>query len=580
MGKITYYLRKHRKILFLALFLASVNQIFSLLDPQIMRIIIDNYLLKINDLSSEVFIKGILLLLLAFIGVALVSRIAKNIQDYYVNVMTQKVGTEMYSKSVEHTFSLPYSVFEDQRSGEVLERMKKARTDTQAIITSSINIVFLALIGFLFVLVYAFIVHWSIAIAFIITLPVMATIIYTMSKKIKDAQRKIVNESTELSGSTTETIRNVELVKSLGLQTQEVKRLNSTNEKILELELKKVKLIRMLSFVQGTIVNAVRVLLLFLMLYLAFKGHISVGEFLSLYFYSFFLFAPLGELGNVVSQYQEAKASNEKLDEILKIKPEEKPSNPIKIEKLKSIQLKDIEFSYSSSNQPSVEKVNIDLKEGDVAAFVGMSGSGKTTLVKLILGLYKPTKGKLLFNGKDSKEIDYEEFKKKIGLVSQETQLFAGTIKDNLLFASPEASEKECLDALNMASATPIVERGEKGINTKIGEGGIKISGGERQRLAIARALLRNPELLIFDEATSSLDSLTEKEITKTIKDISKKRPNMITVLVAHRLSTIVHSNKIYVMEKGKITESGEHKELVKNKGLYAALWRQQTSED
>ena len=419
MGKITYYLRKHRKILFLALFLASVNQIFSLLDPQIMRIIIDNYLLKINDLSSEVFIKGILLLLLAFIGVALVSRIAKNIQDYYVNVMTQKVGTEMYSKSVEHTFSLPYSVFEDQRSGEVLERMKKARTDTQAIITSSINIVFLALIGFLFVLVYAFIVHWSIAIAFIITLPVMATIIYTMSKKIKDAQRKIVNESTELSGSTTETIRNVELVKSLGLQTQEVKRLNSTNEKILELELKKVKLIRMLSFVQGTIVNAVRVLLLFLMLYLAFKGHISVGEFLSLYFYSFFLFAPLGELGNVVSQYQEAKASNEKLDEILKIKPEEKPSNPIKIEKLKSIQLKDIEFSYSSSNQPSVEKVNIDLKEGDVAAFVGMSGSGKTTLVKLILGLYKPTKGKLLFNGKDSKEIDYEEFKKKIGLVSQ-----------------------------------------------------------------------------------------------------------------------------------------------------------------
>src|SRR3989344_7950312 len=259
MGKITYYLRKHRKILFLALFLASVNQIFSLLDPQIMRIIIDNYLLKINDLSSEVFIKGILLLLLAFIGVALVSRIAKNIQDYYVNVMTQKVGTEMYSKSVEHTFSLPYSVFEDQRSGEVLERMKKARTDTQAIITSSINIVFLALIGFLFVLVYAFIFHWSIAIAFIITLPVMATIIYTMSKKIKDAQRKIVNESTELSGSTTETIRNVELVKSLGLQTQEVKRLNSTNEKILELELKKVKLIRMLSFVQGTIVNAVRV---------------------------------------------------------------------------------------------------------------------------------------------------------------------------------------------------------------------------------------------------------------------------------------------------------------------------------
>lgn len=580
MENIKHYLKKHKKILFLALFLATINQVFSLLDPQIIRIIIDDYVLRINELSSSDFLRGILLLLLAFIGVALVSRIAKNIQDYYVNVITQKIGTEMYSNSVEHTFSLPYSVFEDQRSGEVLERMKKARTDTQAIITSSINIVFLTLVGFLFVLIYAFLVHWSIAIAFIVTLPIMGTIIYKMSKKIKEAQKKIVNESTELSGSTTETIRNVELVKSLGLQSQEVKRLNATNEKILELELKKVKYVRMLSFVQGTIVNAVRALLLFLMLYLAFKGQISVGEFLSLYFYSFFLFAPLGELGTVVSQYQEARASLEKLDEITKIKPEEKPKNPVSVGKLKLIQLKNIEFSYGSSKNTSVEKASMEINEGEVAAFVGMSGSGKTTLVKLILGLYRPSKGKLLFNGQDSLNIDYEEFRKKIGLVSQETQLFAGTIKENLLFANPGASDKECLEALKLSSSMSIVERGDHGINTKIGEGGIKISGGERQRLAIARALLRNPELLIFDEATSSLDSLTEKEITKTIKEISKKRPNMITILVAHRLSTIIHADKIFVLEKGKIIESGSHKDLVKNKGLYAALWRQQTSEE
>ncbi|MEK6917584.1 MAG: ABC transporter ATP-binding protein [Nanoarchaeota archaeon] len=576
MLNIKYYIKKHKNILFLALFLAAVNQIFSLLDPQIIRLIIDNYALKINELSSEVFIKGVLILLLGFIGVSLISRIAKNIQDYYVSVITQKIGTEMYSKSVEHTFSIPYSVFEDQRSGEVLERMKKARIDTQTIISSSINIIFVSLIGFLFVLIYAFVVHWSIAISFIITIPFMGTIIYIMSKKIKDAQRKIVNESTELSGSTTETIRNVELVKSLGLQTQEVKRLNVTNEKILELELKKVKLIRMLSFVQGTLVNAVRALLLFLMLYLLFKRHITVGEFLSLYFYSFFLFFPLGELGNVVSQYQEAKASNEKLNEILNIKPEEKPKNPVKIEKLRTLKFKNVEFSYNSSKQPSIERIDVEINEGDVAAFVGMSGSGKTTLIKLILGLYSPTKGNLLFNGNDSKKIDYEEFRKKIGLVSQETQLFAGTIKENLLFANPEASDKDCRDALKLASAMTIVERGEKGIDTKIGEGGIKISGGERQRLAIARALLRNPELLIFDEATSSLDSLTEKEITKTIKEISKQRPNMITILVAHRLSTIIHSNKIFVLEKGRIIEKGNHNELVKNKGLYAALWRQQ----
>jgi ATP-binding cassette subfamily B protein len=580
MESIKYYLKKHKKTLFLALLLATINQVFSLLDPQIMRIILDNYVMKIGDIPSNVFMKGVILLLLGFVGVALVSRIAKNIQDYYVNVITQRIGTEMYSKSVDHTFSLPYSVFEDQRSGEVLERMKKARQDTQVIITSSINTVFLATVGFLFVLVYAFIVHWSIAVSFLVSLPFMALVIYKMSRKIKEAQKKIVNETTELSGSTTETIRNVELVKSLGLQGQEVQRLNTTNERILQLELKKVKYVRMLSFVQGTIVNAVRVLLLLLMLYLLFKGNITVGEFLSLYFYSFFLFAPLGELGTVVSQYQEARASLEKLDEILKIKPEEKPKNPVNIGKLRSIRFKDVDFTYSSSRNPSLNKISLEIKEGDVAAFVGSSGSGKTTLVKLILGLYSPTRGKLMFNEKNSKEIDYENLRNKTGLVSQETQLFAGTIKENLLFANPNASEKECLEALKLAAAMPIVERGDKGVDTKIGEGGIKMSGGEKQRLAIARALLRNPELLIFDEATSSLDSLTEKEITKTMQEISKKKPHMITILVAHRLSTVIHANKIFVLEKGRVIEKGNHRKLVKSGGLYSAMWREQTNED
>jgi len=573
------YLKKYKKLLFLALALASVNQIFSLLDPQIIRLIIDNYALKIDELSSEVFVFGVFILLLAFVGVALVSRIAKNFQDYYVNVITQKVGTDMYAHSVGHTFSLPYKVFGDQRSGEILEKLQKARQDTQVIIMSSINTVFLSLVGFLFVLIYSSFVHWSIAASFLVSLPLMGVVIFVMSKKIKIAQKNIVSEATDLAGSTTETIRNVELVKSLGLESQEVKRLNSMNDKILALEIKKIKLVRLLSFTQGTIVNAMRALLLFLMLWLLFNRLMTVGEFLTLFFYSFFLFAPLGSLGEVVSQYQEAKASNEKLEEILGIKPEKKPKRPLKIDSLKSISFDNVSFSYSSRGKSSVKDINMDIKEGDTIAFVGMSGSGKTTLVKLLLGLYGPKKGKILLNGKDAEKVDYDDFRKRIGLVSQETQLFAGTIKENLLFSKPDASNKDCLKALKMAAAMPIVERGKQGINTKIGEGGIKISGGERQRLAIARALLRNPELLIFDESTSSLDSLTEKEITKTVREISKEKPNLITILVAHRLSTILHADKIFVLEKGEIIEKGKHADLIKNKGLYSALWRQQTNE-
>lgn len=567
-------------ILILALILATINQVFSLLDPQITRIIIDNYATKFNQLDRAVFMKGVSLLLLAFIGVAFVSRVAKNFQDYFVNLITQRVGTDMYSDSVKHTFSLPYSLFEDRRSGEVLQKLQKARQDSQKLIESAINVVFLSLIGMIFILGYAFYVHWSIGLTFVIALPIMAGFALVISKKIGKSQKEIVKESAELYGSTTETLRNVELVKSLGLEEQEVNRLNEVNEKILSLELKKIKYIRLLSFIQGTIVNAVRAALLLLMLFLLYNGKVTIGEFLSLFFYSFFLFAPLGEIGSVVSNYREAEASNAQLREILNIKPEPIPKNIKKISKIDSIKFENVGFKYNSSLNNSLNNISLTIKNGERVAFAGPSGSGKTTMVKLILGLYKPRKGKIRFNNIESEKTDYNSLRKKIGLVSQETQLFAGTIRENLLFVNPNANDEKCIQVLKMASIDHLINRTSSGLDTKIGEGGIKLSGGERQRLAIARALLRDPEVIIFDEATSALDSLTEKEITETIKKVSKSRPDLIVISIAHRLSTIAHTDRIYVFEKGKIIEQGNHKTLLNKKGLYAALWREQIAED
>ncbi len=573
------YVKKYKKLLITALVLATINQVFSLLDPQIVRLLIDNYATKFDQLEPNVFLKGVGLLLIAFVGVAFISRVAKNFQDYYVNAITQRVGTDMYSDSVQHTFSLPFSVFEDRRSGEVLQKMQKARQDSQKLIESMINIVFLSLVGFVFVLIYSFYVHWAIGLTFSIAMPGIGLFIFTISRKIRKAQKEIVREGAELSGSTTETLRNVELVKSLGLETQEINRLNSVNEKILDLELKKIKYIRLLSFTQGTIVNGVRAGLLFLMLFLLYKTQISLGEFLSLFFYSFFLFAPLGELGNVVSSYQEAKASNEQLEEILNIKPEPKPKNIKSLKSVEKINFKNVSFSYSNGKE-SLKNINLEINKGDKIAFAGPSGSGKTTMTKILLGLYKPTKGTLSFNTISHKNLDYSSLRKNIGLVSQGTQLFAGTIRENLTFVNPKATDKDCIESLKMASAIHLIEKSEKGLDTKIGEGGIKLSGGEKQRLAIARALLRKPDILVFDEATSALDSLTEKQITETIKRISKQKPGLIIITIAHRLSTISHVDKIYVFEKGRIVEQGNHKALIKNKALYYALWTEQRAEN
>ena len=215
---------------------------------------------------------------------------------------------------------------------------------------------------------------------------------------------------------------------------------------------------------------------------------------------------------------------------------------------------------------------------GESIAFVGPSGSGKTSLVKLLVGLYEPTEGTILYNGVPHSEIDKAELRRQIGFVTQDTQLFAGTIRENLLFVNPDATDVECLDALKRAQCEPLLERGGKGLDTVIGEGGVKLSGGEKQRLSIARALLRRPNILIFDEATSALDSITEAEIGKTIKELSEAHAH-ITVLVAHRLSTIMHADRIYVLEKGVIAESGTHEELLKKSGLYHAMWRQQIGE-
>ncbi|HLD28602.1 MAG TPA: ABC transporter ATP-binding protein [Patescibacteria group bacterium] len=574
------YLKRYKKILIGALILAAINQTFSLLDPQIFRLLIDNYATKIDQMGRQEFLSGVFLLLIASVTVALISRIAKNFQDYFVNATTQRVGTTLYSNMIEHAFSLPYRVFEDQRSGELLRKAEKARDDTQKFIASAINVIFLSAVGMIIVIGYAFYVHWLIGIVYIALIPTLGITTFIISRRVQIAQKKIVLESGNLAGSTIETLRNVELVKSLGLENQETKRLNEVNENILQLELKKITIIRTLSFIQGTLVNITRSVLLFIMLWLIFNQQITIGEFFTLMFYSFAIFSPLYELGSVASQYQESKASLLVAQSIFDQWPEPKPATPKTITGLEQISFNKISFSYSNSDIPSLLNISLQMKPGSTVAFVGPSGSGKSTIIKLLVGLYPPTSGKLMINGILNSDIDIEQWRKKIGYVSQDTQLFAGTIGDNLRFVRPDATDQQCIEALEQSAIKNIIDRGGKGLDTVIGEGGLKLSGGERQRLAIARALLRQPQIIIFDEATSSLDSLTEKSITETIYDISAKNPNLLTILVAHRLSTVLHADMIYVLEHGQIIESDSHDKLVENGSLYAAIWREQQGQN
>ena len=572
------------------LFLASINICFSLLDPVILG--------KLVNLASEhQSVKpagkfdwdgffnnfswsnpGVIALLVASITVAMISRIAKAFQDYFLNTITQRFGANVFTDGLQHAMKLPYQEFEDQRSGETLSILQKVRIDTEKFIAAFINILFPVIVGIIVVAIYSTTIHWTLPFIYFGGILILIVITNALSKKVKTIQKSIVAQTTALAGATTESLRNIELVKSLGLTQQEISRLNKNTFKILGLELTKVKRIRTVSFIQGTFVNTLRQIILFMLMWLIYKDRMNAGQLVTMQVFSFFVFGPLQEIGNIILSYREAEASLNNFDILMKKAPEVVAANPKHIGEIESLIFDKVSFKHNSAAQKAIDDISFTARTGETIAFVGPSGSGKSTLMKLLVGLYRPEQGKILYNGIDENNISFEDLRSQIGFVTQDTNLFSGSIKENMLFVNPQASDDDIRDALEKAACANLVQRAEKGLDTLIGEGGLKLSGGEKQRLSIARALLRKPNLLIFDEATSALDSLTEEEITNTIKDISASK-DQITILIAHRLSTIMHADRIYVLEKGDVVETGTHENLLNEKGLYYAMWRQQIGE-
>ncbi|MEI9957025.1 MAG: ABC transporter ATP-binding protein [Ferruginibacter sp.] len=592
------YLKPYKWLVILTLVLAGINIGFSLIDPILLGKLVNlasdykagkpgftehtffwDFTKIQKDENSNYWQLGVYYILIFSISVAMVSRIAKAFQDYFLNVLIQKFGAKVFTDGLQHAMKLPYQQFEDQRSGETLSVLTKVRSDVEKFMINFINILFGVLVGVVFVFVYASInISWMVPVAYLVGIVLLTFITNILSKKIKIIQKNIVGQTTALAGSTTESLRNIELVKSLGLTKQEVQRLNKNTYKILGLELTKVKSIRSISFIQGTFVNTLRQVILFILMYLIFHHRMDAGQLITMQIFSFFVFGPLQEIGNILLSYREAEASLNNFHNLMTKAPEMEPANPKPLGNVETLAFKNVTFQHQTASHKAIDNISFDARVGETVAFVGPSGSGKSTLMKLLVGLYRPLQGKILYNNLDETEIHFDDLRNQIGFVTQDTNLFSGTIKENLLFVNPGASDELLNDVLKKASCVQLLARAEKGLDTMIGEGGLKLSGGEKQRISIARALLREPHLLIFDEATSALDSLTEEEITNTIKDISSAK-GQITILIAHRLSTIMHADRIYVLERGVVAETGTHESLIEEKGLYYAMWRQQIGE-
>jgi len=572
------YLKPFKKWLFLALALAAVSQVLQLIDPIIFGKIIDQYALNPGDKTENELINGALKWLGIAVGIALLARVGQALTEYVTRLIVQKFGMEIFNEGLRQTLRLPYHEFEETSSGQVVSTLQKVRSDNEKFINSFINVIFSSVVGIAFLIWYSITKHWALIPVFLIGVLVLGGLTSILSRRIKAVQRSVVHETNKMSGAITESLRNIELVKSLGLTYPEIRRLKGFTENIFNLEMQKVKKVRTLSFYQSTALLILKESILFLLLWLIFRKLLSPGELISMQFISTRIIFPLQDLGNIIIAYREAEASLHLFNELMQKEPEYRPEEPVEIGEIESLRFEQVGFTYKNAKQAAVEELSFSVKRGETIAFVGPSGSGKSTLVKLLVGLYMPTEGMIYYDEIPAKDIRYNRMRKQLGFVTQETQLFSGSIRDNMLFVKPDASDEEIYKALERASALKLVTTSERGLDTVLGEGGKKISGGEKQRLAIARALLRNPRILIFDEATSALDSITEEEITETVKEISLA-DQQIMIMIAHRLSTIMYADCIYVLEKGRIIEEGSHNELVDKKGLYYAMWRQQIGE-
>ncbi|KEQ30325.1 ABC transporter ATP-binding protein [Pedobacter antarcticus 4BY] len=572
------YLRPHRSLIFLALLLAGIAQLLSLIDPLIFGKIVDDYASNPKGLAEEELIHEVLYWLGIAALIAIVSRLFKAVQEYITRKIVARFGMHIFNDGLKQTLRLSFHEFEENRSGTTLSVLQKVKTDAERFVNSFINVLFSSMVGVGFLLWYSLNKNGLLIPVFIVGVVVLGSLTGLLSRRIKTVQRSINRQTDAQAGIITESLRNIELVKSLGLTFPEIRRLNEQTRKIFNLEMYKARKVSSLSFLQGATLSVLKQSILFILLWLIFRKVLSTGELIAMQFISTAIFVPLQDLGNMILQYREVDASIKNFDRLMNKQVERRPENSVELGPLESLEFNEVVFRHKTAGYNAIDNISFRVQSGQTIAFVGPSGSGKSTLVKLLIGLYPPVSGKIYFNDVSSTEIRYNPLRRQIGFVTQDTQLYAGTIKDNMRFVKPAATDEEIHEALRKASATALIAKASHGVNTMLGENGMKLSGGEKQRISIARALLRQPRLLIFDEATSALDSLTEEDITQTIREISATR-EQLTILIAHRLSTVMHADVIYVLEKGKISETGSHTDLLQVNGLYAAMWRQQIGE-
>jgi subfamily B ATP-binding cassette protein MsbA len=566
--RIVSYLRNYRLRL-LGAFLCSVGvAALQAVNAWLVKPVLDDIFIARNQ-------ELLMILPLIILGVAILKASFSYGQSYLMGYVGQWLVADVRQQLFIHIVRLPIRFHDANTSGRLMARVISDVNEMSNAIPSVLKDIFQQGLTFVALIGVAFYQNWKMATVVLVVLPLSGYVLIRIGKRIRKLSRKGQESIGSMASVLKEAFTGIKVVKAYGQEEKEGQRFFLMNKAFRRAQVKSSQT----SAMSSPILEVIAVCgISFIIWYgggLVIAGEMKPGEFFSFLTAMFMSYAPIRKMSGANASVQRALAGAQRVFSVLDLDSElSKDEGKRRLPPIKhKLEFSNVSFTYEGAKASSLDNVNLTVPVGEVVALVGASGSGKTTLVSLVPRFYRPTQGTVTIDGIDIRSVDRSSLRRQIGIVSQETVLFDDLIRNNIAYGRPDATEEQIIEAARAAYAWEFIERLPNGLDTFVGENGLKLSGGQRQRLAIARAILRDPPILILDEATSALDSESEKLVQQALANLMKART---TLVIAHRLSTVQHADRLVVMKRGRIEEIGTHAELLQKGGLYTRLYQTQ----
>jgi ATP-binding cassette, subfamily B, putative efflux pump len=568
------FVKPYWKIVLLTVFFGMIKFGIPLTLPLIMKYIVDDLLLSTLPLAEKTH-RLLLVMTGSFALFVIVRAPIEYFRQYFAQMTTSRILYDMRNKLYDHIQKLSLTYYHNHRSGEIISRMMNDAEQTKNIVETGLMNVWLDLFTLTIALGFMFHMNMDLTLVALVVFPFYVISVKKLYKRLRALTKSRSQALAEMQGHLYERVNGIPVIKSFTLEQVEKERFDEKNRVFLRRALSLTKWNALTNGIINTLTDIAPLAVLFFGAYQVMKNDLTMGAFVAFFGYLDRLYNPLRRLVNSSTELTQASAS---LDRVVELMNEpyditDAPyAQPVR-DLAGSIEFRDVSFRYNPASDWVLKNIVLKIRPGDTVAFVGMSGGGKSSLISLIPRFYDVEEGQILIDGLDIRDMTLHSLRGHIGMVLQDNILFSGTVRENILFGKPDATEEEMVQAAVAANAEEFINGLPLGYDTEIGERGVKLSGGQKQRIAIARVFLKNPQILVLDEATSALDLESEHLIQESLERLAKHRT---TLIVAHRLSTITHADQIVVVEHGEIKETGKHDDLMRHDGAYARLFKVQ----